>query len=49
MRQRITLLKDYIPQTLDEVKTIVRENLYEGERKLSSSFRKRPVLALRSV
>ena len=35
MRQRITLLKDYIPQTIDEMKAVIRETLCEGEWQLS--------------
>ena len=36
VRQRITLLKDYVPQTLDEVKSCIRQTLCEGERVLTS-------------
>jgi lipoic acid synthetase/lipoate-protein ligase A len=35
VRQRITLLKDYIPQTIDEMKAVIRETLCEGEWQLS--------------
>ena len=35
VRQRITLLKDYTPLTLDEVKTLIRETLCQGERMLT--------------
>lgn len=35
VRQRITLLKDYIPQTVDEVKEIIRETLCEGQWQLT--------------
>ena len=31
VRQRITLLKDYVNLTLDEVKTLIRETLCKGE------------------
>ena len=31
VRQRITLLKDYVSLSLDEVKTLIRETLCEGE------------------
>ena len=34
VRQRITLLKDYVSLTLDEVKTLIRETLCEGEQRL---------------
>ena len=36
VRQRITLLKDYIPQSLDELKTLIRELLCDGERRLTA-------------
>ncbi|MBR6276889.1 MAG: lipoate--protein ligase family protein [Bacteroidales bacterium] len=36
VRQRITLLKDYTPMTLDEVKTLVRETLCDGELTLTA-------------
>ena len=36
VRQRITLLKDYTPLGLEEIKTLIRETLCEGERTLSS-------------
>lgn len=36
VRQRITLLKDYIPQTLEEFKAFVRATLCEGERVLTA-------------
>lgn len=36
VRQRITLLKDYTPLTLDEVKELIRETLCEGERVLTT-------------
>ena len=35
VRQRITLLKDYIPLTLEEFKSFVRTTLWEGERMLT--------------
>jgi lipoic acid synthetase/lipoate-protein ligase A len=35
VRQRITLLKDYIPLTLEEFKSFVRTTLCEGERMLT--------------
>lgn len=35
VRQRITLLKEYTPFTLDEVKKLIRETLCEGERVLT--------------
>lgn len=35
VRQRITLLKDYTRLSLDEVKTLIRETLCEGERMLT--------------
>ena len=35
VRQRITLLKDYTSLSLDEVKTLIRETLCEGERVLT--------------
>lgn len=35
VRQRITLLKEYIPQSLDELKTLIREMLCNGERRLT--------------
>lgn len=35
VRQRITLLKDYIPQTVDELKEIIRETLCEGQWQLT--------------
>ena len=35
VRQRITLLKEYIPQSLDELKTLIREVLCNGERRLT--------------
>jgi lipoic acid synthetase/lipoate-protein ligase A len=31
VRQRITLLKDYTPKSLDEVRTVIRDTLCEGE------------------
>ena len=34
VRQRIALLKDYIPQSLEEFKTFVRQRLCQGERML---------------
>lgn len=36
VRQRITLLKDYIPQTLDEFKAFVRATLCDGELMLTT-------------
>ena len=35
VRQRITLLKDYTPLSLNEVKTLIRETLCQGERRLT--------------
>ena len=35
VRQRITLLKDYVSLTLDEVKTLIRETLCKGELRLT--------------
>ena len=35
VRQRITLLKDYTSLSLDEVKTLIRETLCQGERLLT--------------
>ena len=35
VRQRITLLKDYVDFTLDEVKTLIRETLCKGELRLT--------------
>ena len=35
MRQRITLLKDYTPLSLDEVKALIRETLCDEERVLT--------------
>ena len=35
VRQRITLLKDYTPKTLDEVKALIRDTLCDGELVLS--------------
>ena len=35
VRQRITLLKDYTPLSLDEVKTLIRETLCDEERVLT--------------
>ena len=37
VRQRITLLKDYIPQSLEQFKSFVRETLCNGELMLSAS------------
>ena len=34
VRQRITLLKDYTTQSLDEVKALIRETLCQGERRI---------------
>lgn len=36
VRQRITLLKDHIPQTLEQFKTFVRQTLCQGERLLTA-------------
>ena len=36
VRQRITLLKDYTPLSLDQVKALIRETLCQGERRLSA-------------
>lgn len=35
VRQRITLLKDYTPLSLGQVKTLIRETLCQGEHRLS--------------
>ena len=35
VRQRITLLKDYTPLSLGQVKALIRETLCQGERRLS--------------
>ena len=35
VRQRITLLKEYTPKTLDEIKALIRETLCDGELVLS--------------
>ncbi len=37
VRQRITLLKDYIPLNLDELKAFIRATLCDGERMLTSA------------
>ena len=37
VRQRITLLKDYTTLTLEELKTLIRETLCEGERELTEA------------
>lgn len=37
VRQRITLLKDYISLTLDELRTFIRATLCEGERTLTEA------------
>ena len=37
VRQRITLLKDYTPLSLGQVKTLIRETLCQGERRLSAA------------
>ena len=37
VRQRITLLKDYTTLTLDELKTLIRETLCDGERMLTAA------------
>ena len=37
VRQRITLLKEYTPLTLEEVKALVRETLCSGERMLTAA------------
>ena len=37
VRQRITLLKDYTPKTLDEIKTLIRTTLCEGEQVLTEA------------
>ncbi len=37
VRQRITLLKDYTPLSLDQVKALIRETLCQGERRLSAA------------
>jgi len=36
VRQRITLLKEYTPMSIDEVKTFVRETLCDGELTLTA-------------
>ena len=36
VRQRITLLKDYTPLSLDEVKKLIRETLCQGERMMTA-------------
>ena len=36
VRQRITLLKDHVTLTLEEVKTLIRETLCQGERLLTA-------------
>ena len=36
VRQRITLLKDHTPLSLGQVKTLIRETLCQGERRLSA-------------
>ena len=35
VRQRITLLKDYIPLTLEELRAFIRTTLCDGERMLT--------------
>lgn len=37
VRQRITLLKDYVSLSIDELKAFIRETLCDGERVLSAS------------
>jgi lipoic acid synthetase/lipoate-protein ligase A len=37
VRQRITLLKDYTPLSLGQVKMLIRETLCQGERRLSAA------------
>ena len=37
MRQRVTLLKDYTTLTLDEVRTLIRDTLCDGERRLTET------------
>ncbi|MBP5375769.1 MAG: lipoyltransferase, partial [Bacteroidaceae bacterium] len=37
VRQRITLLKDYIDMELEDVKTLIRTTLCDGERMLTPS------------
>lgn len=37
VRQRITLLKDYIPLTLEELRAFIRTTLCDGERMLTSA------------
>ena len=37
VRQRITLLKNYTPLALEEVKTLIRETLCDGERMLTAA------------
>ena len=37
VRQRITLLKDYVSMNIEELKTFIRETLCDGERVLSTS------------
>ena len=36
VRQRITLLKDHVTLTLEDVKTLIRETLCQGERLLTA-------------
>ena len=36
VRQRITLLKDYVTLSIDEVKTLIRQTLCDGERVLTA-------------
>ena len=36
VRQRITLLKDHTPLSLDEVKKLIRETLCQGERMVTA-------------
>lgn len=37
VRQRVTLLKDYTTLTLDEVRTLIRDTLCDGERRLTET------------
>ena len=45
VRQRITLLKDYTPKTLDEVKALIRDTLCDGEHVLSE----KDIIRIRSL
>ena len=45
VRQRITLLKDYTPKTLDEVQALIRDTLCDGEHVLSE----KDIIRIRSL